>query len=164
MKAENRKSSLQATFNSEAIDRRTLLARAGAIAALGSIATVSGMAAAQEDGEKSWDANEPLIEAALECAKESEACMAHCISTFKDGSTMLAACSGLVQETIITCTALAKMAAYGSNQLNDMARLSIASCEECETECQRHASHHEECKACADSCRACIRACKAHLG
>ena len=32
-------------------------------------------------------------------------------------------------------------------------------CADCAEECQRHASHHEHCRVCADACRRCRRAC-----
>ena len=143
------------------IDRRTLFARVGAMAVVGGAVLPAGLAAAQS--AKSWDANDALIDAALHCAKESEACLAHCINSFKDGSTMLAECSGLVVETSTICSTLVTLASGGSGRLQSMARLTIASCKACEKECRLHAGHHAECKACADSCIACIEQCEALL-
>jgi len=36
-------------------------------------------------------------------------------------------------------------------------------CRECGDECERHASHHEHCRLCAESCRRCEEACRAVL-
>jgi Cys-rich four helix bundle protein (predicted Tat secretion target) len=142
------------------IDRRELLVRTSAIAALGGMAMIPGSASAQEAAAKSWVTNADVISAAMHCVEESEICVAHCVNSFQGGSLMLAKCSGLTLETIATCNALAKLGAYGSPNLKDMARVCIASCTTCEAECKLHAGHHEECKKCAESCRACITECE----
>jgi hypothetical protein len=36
-------------------------------------------------------------------------------------------------------------------------------CRVCGDECDRHASHHEHCRLCAESCRRCEEACRALL-
>ena len=142
------------------IDRRTLLLRAGTIAAVGAAVFPARHAEAQSENDASWQANAALIEAALDCEKQSEVCLAHCISTFKQDSTMLAECAGLVVETAAICSALVTLASGGSERLDAMARITIASCTACEKECRRHASHHDECKTCADSCITCIQECE----
>ena len=160
MNQENPEFSEMSINQVETLDRRTLFMRAGAIAAVGGVALAAGKATAQDESNQSWEVNAALIDSALDCVKESEACIAHCVSTFREGSVMLAECSGLVLETIAACTALAKIGSYGSTHLKDLARVVMASCQDCEKECRLHASHHEECKACADSCVACIKECE----
>lgn len=138
----------------QALGRRAFLTGAAAVSAV----AVSGPAFAQASGGPK---NAGIVDAAIDCMEESEVCMAHCLRTFNEGDTMLAKCATLVNETSIVCLALAKLAAAGSAHLAETAKLSIATCKDCEAECRRHASHHDECKACADSCVACIKACEA---
>ena len=139
----------------KAVDRRTILKTAGAMAALGGAGFLGRSASAQDAG-----GNEALANAAAECAQESAECLAHCIREFNKEDTMLAKCASLVVETQIACTALAGLATHNSVVIKDIASLCIKTCTACEKECRRHASHHDECKECADSCLACIAACE----
>lgn len=148
----------------ETMNRRTMFIRTGSIAAVGGLVALSGTAHAAENADKSWNANADVISAAYHCVQESDKCLAHCISSFRDGSLMLAKCAGLVVETTTTCTALAKLAAHGSPSLKAMAQVCLDACTVCEAECRLHASHHEECKACAESCLVCIEACNKVIG
>lgn len=160
MKLESQPSIGKPNADETTMDRRAMFARTGALAALGGMAMIPGSAFAADNSEKSWNVHATLIESAIECVLKSEICVAHCISTFNEGSTMLAKCSGLTLQTVATCTTLVKLGTLGSPSLNDMARVCIATCKACEAECQLHSSHHEECKACAVSCRACIAECE----
>lgn len=112
----------------ETMDRRTMFMRTGAIAAVGGLATLSGTAHAAENADKSWNVNADVISAAYHCVQQSEKCLAHCISSFRDGSLMLSKCVGLVVETTTTCTALAKLAAHGSPSLKSMAQVCLDAC------------------------------------
>lgn len=153
MEERNRHEAALDSTPGQALDRRAFLTGAAAVSAI----AVSSSAFAQADGG-AQHAN--VVEAAINCMQESEVCMAHCLRTFSADDTMLAKCATLVHETSIVCLALAKMAAANSSHLGAMAKLAIATCKDCEAECRRHESHHDECKACADSCAACIEACE----
>lgn len=104
-----------------------------------------------------------IIDAALECVKNGEACSQHCIELFKEGDTSVAACADAVQEMLASCNALAKLAAHNSRHLKAFVEACIGVCEDCEKECREHEDKHAECKACADSCANCIDACKEYL-
>lgn len=104
--------------------------------------------------------NKALISIANECAQHGDECVAHCIELFKTGDTSLAKCADTVNEMIVMCRALAKMATYESPQLVAIAKICIDVCQVCADECNKHADTHANCKACAESCEACIKECK----
>lgn len=104
--------------------------------------------------------NKDLIKIANECAQHGDECIDHCIELFKTGDTSLANCADTVNEMIVMCRALAKMATYQSEDLKAVAKICISVCQRCVDECSKHEDKHPNCKACADSCRECIKECK----
>ncbi len=139
------------------LSRRELLG--GAVAT--TVALASGVSlAAGEHSHHAANKNTALLDSALECLKQSQLCMDHCVEMMKTGDTSLAVCADLVNETMAMCTALSQMAAYRSEHLHDLARVCISVCEDCEQECRKHEQKHAECKACGDSCAACINECE----
>ena len=100
--------------------------------------------------------NQSLIKIANECAQHGDECIAHCIELFKSGDTSLAKCADTVNEMIVMCRALAKMATYQSTELVAVAKVCKSVCQICADECGKHAKTHQNCKACADSCLECI--------
>lgn len=104
--------------------------------------------------------NKALIKIANECAQHGDECIDHCIELFKTGDTSLANCADTVNEMIVMCRALAKMATYQSEDLKAVAKICISVCQRCVDECSKHEDKHPNCKACADSCRECIKECK----
>ena len=105
--------------------------------------------------------NGKLIDAASDCIKAGQACIAHCMASFAAGDTSLVACARIVDQMLSVCGTLQKLASAGSPRLADMARVALAICDDCEAECRKHADHHATCKACAEACKACSVACKA---
>jgi Cys-rich four helix bundle protein (predicted Tat secretion target) len=105
-------------------------------------------------------AHRALVEAASDCIKTGEACLAHCFASFAAGDTTLAACARSVDTMLSVCATLQKLAAAGSPHLPALARVALAVCDECEAECRKHAEHHATCKACAEACGACARECR----
>lgn len=103
--------------------------------------------------------NKALINIANECAQHGDECIAHCMEMFKTGDTTLAKCAQTVNEMVIMCRALAKMASYQSEQVTALAKIVIDVCQICADECGKH-KEHEQCKACAQSCLDCIDECK----
>ena len=101
-----------------------------------------------------------LLESALHCARDGEACLGHCLEAFAKGDTSLAACARSVADLVPACTALAQLAALRSAHAATLAKAVMAICKDCEENCRKHADHHDFCKACADSCAACIKACE----
>lgn len=105
-------------------------------------------------------ANKKLVEAASDCVKAGQACIAHCMEAFAAGDTSLVACARIVDQMLSVCGTLQKLASTGSPRLADMAKVALAICDDCEKECRKHADHHATCKACAEACKACAEACK----
>jgi Cys-rich four helix bundle protein (predicted Tat secretion target) len=158
----------RATTNVETTRRSVIGAAAGgALLAAG----LAGPAAQAEEvdhsamGHTSGPApHQKLIDAALHCVNRGEVCTNHCIKQLAAGDTSLADCMRTVQAMNATCAALARLAALQSPRLQQMAKLTIEVCSDCEAQCKKHADHHAECKACMESCQACIKECKGTLG
>src|ERR1700726_3561023 len=55
---------------------------------------------------------------------------------------------------------LAKLASVNSSYLAGLARVALVACQDCETECRKHADKHFACKACAEACVVCAAECK----
>jgi Cys-rich four helix bundle protein (predicted Tat secretion target) len=104
--------------------------------------------------------NAALVDAAALCSKTGLVCINHCLESFAAGDIALAGCARSVDQMLSVCGALAKLASTNSPHLPAMAKVALAMCQDCETECRKHADHHAECKACADACAACAEECK----
>ncbi|HSC89487.1 MAG TPA: Csp1 family four helix bundle copper storage protein [Polyangiaceae bacterium] len=102
-----------------------------------------------------------LAATASACVSAAETCLAHCIRSLASGSTMMADCAALVEQMIPICRAMASLAAMGSHHARALAALCATACAECAVECEKHAHHHDECKACAAACRETERAARA---
>jgi Cys-rich four helix bundle protein (predicted Tat secretion target) len=102
----------------------------------------------------------PLAARAMECVTSGNACLDHCFATFAAGDTSLAECARKVDHLVAVCASLAKLASGNSAHLPALAKVVMAVCQDCETECRKHAAKHETCKACADACAACAAECK----
>ncbi|OHC75603.1 MAG: hypothetical protein A3G18_00120 [Rhodospirillales bacterium RIFCSPLOWO2_12_FULL_58_28] len=143
------------------VNRRNVLAGAGALIAA---ATISGKAAAAEPamGHMDHSANkyQALADAALHCVSMGQACINHCLITFKKGDASLADCARLVEQTIAISQTLAQFAALESPYIAALAKLCIDVCSACEAECRKHADLHVACRNCAESCLMCIKECK----
>jgi Cys-rich four helix bundle protein (predicted Tat secretion target) len=131
------------------------------IAAAAALAAVSTAAQAQvsHDHHDAAAANQ-LFDAASNCVKVGLVCMDHCLQTCSAGDTSLAACAREVDLMLSTCGTLAKLASLKSSYLSAMAKLALAVCQDCETECRKHADKHAACKACGEACAACAIECK----
>lgn len=97
-----------------------------------------------------------LIKIAIECAQHGDECIEHCIELFKTGDTSLAKCADTVNEMIVMCRALARMATYQSTQTKAVAKVCMDVCQTCADECGKHSDTHPNCKACEQSCLECI--------
>lgn len=101
-----------------------------------------------------------LIDAAATCEQAGEACVAHCLASFRAGDTTLAACATSVQQMLPACASAAKLAHYGSPHLAAFVAVCAKICADCEAECRKH-EQHPPCKACADACAKFVAAAKA---
>jgi len=138
--------------------RRQFLVNSSLLAA----ATPVMATAATKSGEHQHhgDAHAALIREALHCIETGNACAAHCIDDMRSGNTELLECLVQVQELVIACEALAKLAANDSEHLKTFAKATIEVCETCEAECRKFEDQHVQCKDCADACVACMKECQ----
>lgn len=146
--------------------RRNMILGATAVAATASLG-LSANAEAAMDHKHMHHAPSPkrqkVIDSTLQCMKDGQACIQHCIEMFKMKDTSMANCADNVQQMLATCTAVSQLASFNSKHLNDFAKACIKVCEDCKDACDEHADKHVECKACSDSCKDCIKACKDYI-
>ena len=146
----------------QTINRRNLIKTAMlASATIGaSVTATTAMAEKSKHEHHAKNKNEKVVDTALACLKDGQACVDHCFELLKGGDTEIARCAETVTEMLVMCDGLTKMASYRSPHLKAFAKVCVAVCEDCKKECEKHADKHAECKACADSCGDCIDACK----
>jgi Cys-rich four helix bundle protein (predicted Tat secretion target) len=137
------------------MNRRDLIATGAALMAV-STPALAQMSHADHD----LAAASPLFDAASNCGKVGLVCIDHCFQSFAAGDTTLAACAREVDQMLSTCGTLAKLASVRSSHLPAMAKVALAVCQDCETECRKHADKHAACKACGEACAACAAECK----
>lgn len=153
-----------------ALRRRELLVGAGALAGV----AVAGAARAAEhgghQGQHGYSAgvankkHPELVGAAYDCIAKGEACLSHCMETFRAGDTTMAECATSVETMLPVCEALAHLAVRDSKHLPALAGACAAVCEDCEKACREHAEHQPECKAAADACQKLAAAAKKLAG
>ena len=149
---------------SQRINRRYLIKGIVATGAALGTTLAATSASAKSDGHSghkhhSKNPYEDLIESAMTCSKDGQACLDHCFVLLKDGDSEIAQCAEIVTEMLVMVDALAKMASYRSSRLKEFAKVCAAVCKDCQDECEKHADKHAECKVCAESCEDCIKAC-----
>ena len=133
--------------------------RRDVIVAGAALVTISGSALAQTShGDHA--AVTSLFDAANNCVKAGLVCSDHCLQVFATGDASLAACARAVDQMQSLCGTLAKLASLRSSYLPAMAKVALIGCQDCETECRKHADKHPPCKACAEACAACATECK----
>lgn len=149
---------------SQTLNRRELIK--GAIATGAAIGTTlsatSSMAKSDEHAHHKHHAKNPnkaVIDSALTCSKDGQACLDHCFVLLKDGDKEMASCAESVTQMLVMVDSLSKMASYQSPHLKEFAKVCAKVCKDCEDECDKHADKHAECKQCAESCADCIKAC-----
>lgn len=148
-------------------ERRKLLIGAGALGLAAAInsSPLAGVALAAEEPRKPAKSGTrgSMIDAIHGCVKAGEACLAHCLDSFKSGDTAMANCAASVTEMLAFCDAHARLVALDSKYTKELCQLAINICGDCEKECRKH-EKHPPCKECADACKACIAECKKHIG
>ena len=137
--------------------RRDLLK--GAVAASAVMASGTALASSN-DHSHHHNSNSGVVDTALDCVKNGQTCLDHCIQLFKQGDNSVANCADKVTEMLAMCTALSQMASYQSKHLADFAKVCATVCKDCKKACEEHADKHQACKDCAESCEKCIKACE----
>jgi Cys-rich four helix bundle protein (predicted Tat secretion target) len=160
--------------------RRDLVQVAAGTALAHSIVTVLGcqaqpQAASPEGGKGGHDHHDkkhaaqspvsgPLAAVALataHCVTSGETCLEHCIRLLSTGDTMMSGCARQVQQMLAICRSMSSLASMGSEYAAEMAALCKKACGACAAECEKHASHHDECKGCFESCQEALKALEA---
>jgi Cys-rich four helix bundle protein (predicted Tat secretion target) len=133
------------------LTRRNVLVAAGALASV-SLGGGSAWAAEKHDHAAHAPQNPKLVEALYACNSSGQLCVAHCLASFREGDTALAACASKVHEMLAVCSAMATLAASNSTYARGMAAVCAEVCEDCSAECKKHAAEHQECKDCMEAC------------
>lgn len=141
------------------IKRRDVLTGMGAML----VASGPGLAYAADHAAHAHQlspAVQAVIDAAAACEQAGEACIAHCMASFRAGDTSLAECATSVQQMVPACTAVGRLAHYDSPHLKAFVAACAKVCADCEAQCRKH-EQHPPCEACAESCAKFIAAAKA---
>ncbi|MCE2029377.1 four-helix bundle copper-binding protein [Sessilibacter corallicola] len=104
-----------------------------------------------------------LVDAAIDCVKNTIVCRDHCIELLKTGDTTLTECLDISNDTIAMCNTLTQLSSSNSDHLMAFAKVSLAVCQDCEKECRRHKDKHQACKDCMESCSRCIDAIEKYM-
>ena len=148
-----------------AINRRDLLAGAGALAGMAAAAPAfagshdehAGHKKASYSKARAAKAHPEIVEAVDACLRSGRICLSHCLETFREGDTTMADCAFAVEQMLQVCGATEALATYDSKHMKGMAAVCIDVCEDCEKECREHEEHQPECKDCADACAAVVK-------
>lgn len=102
--------------------------------------------------------NHECIEACVACLIACEMCSNECLNE-KDAG-MMAACIRLDRDCADACDAAIRVMARGGPLADVMCAACADACDACAAECEKHASHHDHCRICAEACRKCAEACR----
>jgi Cys-rich four helix bundle protein (predicted Tat secretion target) len=133
------------------LTRRNVLVAAAAFASA-SLAGGSAWAAEKHDHATHAPQDPKLVEALEACNSTGRLCVSHCLASFREGDTALAACAAKVHEMLAVCSAMSTLAASNSTYAPGMAAICAKVCQDCSAECKKHAAEHQECKACMEAC------------
>ncbi|MGD8587535.1 MAG: Csp1 family four helix bundle copper storage protein [Chromatiales bacterium] len=134
------------------ISRRDLLIGAGAMAAALASSTAHSGDHAGHRHEDHATRHPELLDAVNQCLDKGQRCIAHCLVSFKEGDTSLAACAAKVHEMEAICSGFAYLVASNSVYSKEYAQICKQVCSDCEKECRKHEDQHVECKQCAEAC------------
>lgn len=145
----------------DGISRRDVLLGMGAAATM-AYAGSSSAASKEHDHSKHSTQLPGLMDAVNSCTDKGRRCIAHCMVSFTEGDTELAACASKVQEMLSVCGGFAYLVASNSSYNKEYSRLCEKVCADCAKECRKH-DKHIECNACANACDDLIDAIKLSL-
>ena len=145
----------------DSISRRDVLLGMGAAATMAYAGSTSA-AAKEHDHSKHATQMPDLMDAVNGCTDKGRRCISHCMVSFTEGDTDLAACASKVQEMLSVCGGFSYLVASNSSYTKEYSNICAKVCADCEKECRKHEQHHE-CKACAEACEALIDSIKLNL-
>ena len=144
------------------ISRRDVLLGMSAAAAMAYTGSASASASKEHDHSKHSTQLPELMDAVNACNDKGRRCIAHCMVSFTEGDTDLAACASKAQEMLSVCGGFAYLVASNSSYIKDYARVCEKVCKDCAKECRKH-EKHIECEACANACDDIVDAIKLSL-
>lgn len=143
------------------LSRRSMVGLSLALGA-GAVGVAAGSrdAFAEMAKEKGAPAGMGMVDVATRCIAMGEKCHAHGLDVLSTGDTSLADCNRAVSVMLAVCHAVARMAALESSRLPEIIKVALHTCDDCRIECEKHADHHPECKACGEACASMVTAMK----
>ena len=144
------------------ISRRDVLLGMSAAATMAYAGAVPAAASKEHDHSKHSTQLPELMDAVNGCNDKGRRCVAHCMVSFTEGDTELAACASKVQEMLSVCGGFSYLVASNSSYTKEYARVCEKVCSDCAKECRKH-EKHIECEACANACDDLIDAIKLSL-
>ncbi len=145
----------------EGISRRDVLLGMGVAASMAYAGSASAAAKGHDHSKHSTQLTD-LMDAVNGCTDKGRRCVAHCMVSFTEGDTELAACASKVQEMLSICGGFAYLVASNSSYTKEYSRVCEKVCTDCAKECRKH-EKHIECEACANACDDIVDAIKLSL-
>jgi Cys-rich four helix bundle protein (predicted Tat secretion target) len=146
----------------DGISRRDLLLGMGAAATMAYTGTASAAMTAEHDHSKHSTQLTELMDAVNNCLDIGRRCIAHCMVSFTEGDTELAACASKAQEMMAVCGGFAYLVASNSSYIKEYSAICEKVCSDCAKECKKH-DKHVECDACGKACDDVVDAIKLSL-
>jgi Cys-rich four helix bundle protein (predicted Tat secretion target) len=146
----------------DGISRRDVLLGMSAAATMVYAGAASAAASKEHDHSKHSTQLPDLMDAVNNCTDKGRRCISHCMVSFTEGDTELAACASKVQEMLSICGGFAYLVASNSSYTKEYSRVCEKVCIDCAKECRKH-EKHIECEACANACDDIVDAIKLSL-
>ena len=146
----------------DGISRRDVLLGMGVAATMAYAGSASAATSKEHDHSKHSTQLPGLMDAVNSCTDKGQRCISHCLVSFTEGDTELAACARKVQEMLSVCGGFSYLVASNSSYTKEYSRICEKVCADCAKECRKH-DKHIECKACGDACDDLIDAIKLSL-
>nr|WP_277111465.1 four-helix bundle copper-binding protein [Chryseobacterium taklimakanense] len=105
--------------------------------------------------------NENLIHALGKCINACNYCADACLD--EDDVKMMVNCIRTDRVCAEMCSTVTQVLSMNYPNVKDLLLVCIRICEECATECEKHAHHMDHCAECAKACRECAEACKTYM-
>ncbi|MGD8843295.1 MAG: Csp1 family four helix bundle copper storage protein [Gammaproteobacteria bacterium] len=144
------------------LSRRDLLLGLGAAA----VAAGAGPAVAAMPGHNHAEhapRHAALLDDTNTCLDKGRRCIAHCLTSWREGDLELADCAAKVHEMEAVCQAFAYLLAANSTYDAQYAAVCEVVCRDCSEQCRKH-KEHVECRECGEACDAVVEAIKKAFG
>lgn len=135
--------------------RRQLLLGLGAATLVASLP--AGAAMPGHDHSQHAAQHPDLLNATNQCLDKGQRCIAHCLTSFREGDLTMADCASKVHEMLAICQGFSYLLAANSAHAAQLAPICESVCKECAKECRKH-DEHVECRQCAEACEATVKA------